>query len=575
MDALNSGTVLHGKSYEYKIIKTLGQGTFGITYLASVKMTGGLGSLDSEILVAVKEFFMRDFNGRNDSSVTYSSKDGAFGYYKSKFIHEAESLSKLSDTGIVKVIELFEENQTAYYVMEYLKQGSLDSHIKSKGFLTGDEWKDYSRQIAKALGYMHRNKMLHLDLKPNNIMLRDNDEVVLIDFGLSKRFDAYGKPETSTTIGHGTPGYAPIEQANYQGHGNGEFPATMDIYALGATMFKMLTGHRPPEASYILNEGFPEDELIDLGVPEAIISIVRKCMEPLRKNRYKSTDEVIAALDALDEGTVVIGHGGRVIDDDPTPTWSPVPFRKETDKMVISYYSSKVGKGYEITLTPLQMKVRATAGYLSSPDLDGKAVLIDSNVFVKIAKEIESWGYFPNGAQYKMPEHTAEVPDKISVLLYDRMEDSPYLALESVTKTDRQYGNLQEDAFSLSKKITSLIPKFDELIARSMENKTGEDGGKGKEKKRDSWGDVIGQNIIITIVVCVLALPTFFFVKPTDRWYYCLWITLAVMELTGGILFGLGGRYSKKLESFSFFIALLCVIAYIAFWIAQMCYWWA
>ena len=120
MDSLKSGTILHGKSYDYKVIRTLGQGTFGITYLASVKMKGALGSLDSELHVAVKEFFMRDFNGRNESSVTYSSKDGAFAYYKSKFINEANNLSKLQNRGIIKVIELFEENQTAYYVMEYV-----------------------------------------------------------------------------------------------------------------------------------------------------------------------------------------------------------------------------------------------------------------------------------------------------------------------------------------------------------------------------------------------------------------------------------------------------------------------
>lgn len=123
MDSLKTGTILHGKSYDHKIVKTLGQGTFGITYLASVKMTGALGSLDSEILVTVKEFFMRDFNGRNESSATYSNKDGAFAYYKSKFVNETKNLSNLHNPDIIKVIELFEENNTAYYVMEYLDGG--------------------------------------------------------------------------------------------------------------------------------------------------------------------------------------------------------------------------------------------------------------------------------------------------------------------------------------------------------------------------------------------------------------------------------------------------------------------
>lgn len=91
---------------------------------------------------------------------------------------------------------------------------------------------------------MHSNKMLHLDLKPKNIMLDKDGKSYLIDFGLSKQYTETGEPESSTKVGAGTPGHAPIEQANYR-EGKG-FPVTMDIYALGATMFKMLTGQRPP-----------------------------------------------------------------------------------------------------------------------------------------------------------------------------------------------------------------------------------------------------------------------------------------------------------------------------------------
>lgn len=310
MDSLKTGTILHGKSYDYKIIRTLGQGTFGITYLASVKLTGALGSIDSEIFVAVKEFFMRDLNGRNESSVTYSSKDGMFGYYKSRFIYEAKNLSNLHDPGIIKVMELFEENHTAYYVMEFVSHGSLDNHIKSNGQLSSAESVAYAIQIAKALGYMHRNSMLHLDLKPNNIMIKENNEIVLIDFGLSKRFDACGNPETSTTIGYGTPGYTPIEQASYKAEKGSGFPVTMDIYALGATMFKMLTGHRPPEALIILNDGFPFAELRNCGVPESIVEFVAKCMEPQTKNRYKSIEEIIGVLNAIE--THVEGLGSEI-----------------------------------------------------------------------------------------------------------------------------------------------------------------------------------------------------------------------------------------------------------------------
>ena len=141
--------------------------------------------------------------------------------------------------------------------------------------------------------------MLHLDLKPGNIMINNHDRLVLIDFGLSKRFDLWGNPETSTTIGHGTPGYAPVEQAHYQGNRNEGLPASMDIYALGATIFKMLTGQRPPEASIILNEGFPTDELVSVNTPVELIDVVHTCMEPMRKNRYKSMKEVIVALSTI------------------------------------------------------------------------------------------------------------------------------------------------------------------------------------------------------------------------------------------------------------------------------------
>lgn len=102
--------------------------------------------------------------------------------------------------------------------------------------------------------------MLHLDLKPANIMRKGNEDLVLIDFGLSKQFNSNGNPETSTKIGLGTPGYAPIEQANFRKEDYSTLPATLDIYALGGTMFKMITGKNPTDASAILNDGFPYEK---------------------------------------------------------------------------------------------------------------------------------------------------------------------------------------------------------------------------------------------------------------------------------------------------------------------------
>ena len=296
---LPTGTILKGKSYNYCIEKALGQGSFGITYIASVKMQGALGELDSSIHVAIKEFFMKETNGRNGSTVTSGSKGGLFDKYRVKFAREAENLSRLHHPNIVKVLESFEANNTVYYAMEYIDGGSLNNHISQNKSLSEKESIRYLKQIGEALSYMHHNKMLHLDLKPDNIVLRKNGEAVLIDFGLAKQYDNNGKPETSTSVGLGTPGYAPVEQANYKdGHG---FPVTMDVYALGATMFKMLTGVRPPDASDILNDGFPVYELQSHNVSDLLISVIAKAMAPLKKNRYQNVEQFMAALD--DEGT--------------------------------------------------------------------------------------------------------------------------------------------------------------------------------------------------------------------------------------------------------------------------------
>ncbi|MCD8292129.1 MAG: protein kinase [Prevotella sp.] len=291
--SLPVGTILKGKSYSYRIQKILGQGSFGITYLASVKMEGALGSINANVQVAIKEFFMQEINGRDGSSVTSGSKQGIYSYYKKKFIREAQNLSKLNHQNIINVLESFEANNTIYFAMEYIDGGSLDQLIYKKGRLSANECVKFSREIAEALKFMHANGMLHLDLKPANIMLR-NGSAVLIDFGLSKQYNEKGEPESSTTVGSGTPGYAPLEQADY--HDGKGFPVTMDIYALGGTMFKMLTGHRPPEASVILNEGFPEEDLSKLNIPSWLSDLVMKCMSPTRKARYQSVEPVLQVL---------------------------------------------------------------------------------------------------------------------------------------------------------------------------------------------------------------------------------------------------------------------------------------
>lgn len=330
---LQPGTVIHGTHNDYRIERVLGQGSFGITYVANVRLKGRLGAIESAAMVAIKEFFLRDVSSRNGLRVFSVSDSTLCSDYRRDFLREAQNLSRLDNDHIVKVLETIEENDTVYYVMEYLSGGNLDQHILSHGRLSCREALDIAIQIGEALKCMHAQHMLHLDLKPLNVMRGEDGHIVLIDFGLSKCFGADGQPESSTRIGQGTTGYAPIEQHSFK-KADGFMP-TLDIYALGATLFKMLTGCVPPEASVVLNEGLPVDELSSAGVPPAVIALVERAMQPLRRMRHQTVGEFVdEAQRLLASAPSSVGRPASPSADVPTPVgeatrrsdgWSDIP----------------------------------------------------------------------------------------------------------------------------------------------------------------------------------------------------------------------------------------------------------
>lgn len=330
---LQPGTVIHGTHNDYRIERVLGQGSFGITYVANVRLKGRLGAIESAAMVAIKEFFLRDVSCRNGLRVFSVSDSTLCSDYRRDFLREAQNLSRLDNDHIVKVLETIEENDTVYYVMEYLSGGNLDQHILSHGKLSCREALDIAIQIGEALKCMHAQHMLHLDLKPLNVMRGEDGHIVLIDFGLSKCFGADGQPESSTRIGQGTTGYAPIEQHSFK-KADGFMP-TLDIYALGATLFKMLTGCVPPEASVVLNEGLPVDELSSAGVPPAVIALVERAMQPLRRMRHQTVGEFVdEAQRLLASAPSSVGRLASPSADVPTPVgeatrrsdgWSDIP----------------------------------------------------------------------------------------------------------------------------------------------------------------------------------------------------------------------------------------------------------
>ena len=164
--------------------------------------------------------------------------------FKDKLKKERKIISRLSHPNIVGILDIFEENNTAYLVMEYIEGESLKDKIMRLGKLDEHTTMKYANQICSALTKIHSKRTLHLDIKPSNILIDEDDNVQIIDFGISKQYDEKAQETSNTPIGVST-GYSPIEQYGTLK----SFSPPTDIYALGATLYTMLTGQTPLEAT--------------------------------------------------------------------------------------------------------------------------------------------------------------------------------------------------------------------------------------------------------------------------------------------------------------------------------------
>ena len=308
------------KHGEYRIDAVLGQGGFGITYLATQ------GALNRK--VAIKEFFMKEFCERNaDTSHVTLGTSGSreiVERFRAKFIKEAQHIAQLNHPHIVRIYDVFETNGTAYYVMEYHDGGSLADRVK-QGPLPEAAAVNFVRQVAEALGYLHSRKMNHLDVKPGNILLDEEQRAVLIDFGLSKRYDEAGHQTSTTPVGI-SHGYAPMEQYNIGGVSL--FSPETDLYALGATLYKLLSGETPIEAPKLINEGlhFPPT------IPAHLVAPIRRAMSPAKRDRYSSVADFLKALEppaaSAEEPEASSGEPAveaTVVDETPKSTPKPTP----------------------------------------------------------------------------------------------------------------------------------------------------------------------------------------------------------------------------------------------------------
>ena len=283
---LKVGTILHGT---YRIDSYLSSGGFGNTYVAT--------NIEFDERVAIKEFFMKGVTQRDDNQTTVSVSNlentNSFQEQKEKFKKEARRLRKLQNEHIVKVHDMFDENGTAYYVMDYVDGENLTERLKRTGRpMAESEVRLILPQILEALKAVHNAGIWHLDLKPANIMLEKGGNVKLIDFGASKQLNAQkGGATTSTAISY-TNGYAPREQMeqNYD-----KFGPWTDIYALGATLYNLLTNKRPPLPTDI-DDDISEDKHEALPFPENVGGLRFLVLQMMKTNRLQRPQNV----DAID-----------------------------------------------------------------------------------------------------------------------------------------------------------------------------------------------------------------------------------------------------------------------------------
>ncbi|MBO4977357.1 MAG: serine/threonine protein kinase [Muribaculaceae bacterium] len=310
--ALPHGAVLQG-SQRYVIERLLGAGGFGKTYLASTVIA--VGAIRAKAYVAIKEHFVSDLNEREAGTLRVTTPGTARSRQTVEnslrdFLGEARRLQQLGEghPDIVKVNEVFEANGTAYYVMEYLDGNSLWSAIAGKP-MDEDAMLRLMFPIVDAVAYLHRNRLTHLDIKPQNIMLAvgDDGEVtpVLIDFGLSKHYDADGNATSTVNTLACSDGYSPIEQYS----GITTFTPAADVYALGATMLACLTGTTPAKST-----AWPAGQrmryLDSLPLSEPMRTALRGALADI-DTRLPDANALLGALGSSTTAHFPQGRGGR------------------------------------------------------------------------------------------------------------------------------------------------------------------------------------------------------------------------------------------------------------------------
>ena len=278
--SLQRNTGLIGR---YVIQEVLGQGGFGITYLGIDKLYGNK--------VAIKEYYpqkiaMRKAQYEDVVTVTSIEEKNNYDKGKKRFLDEAQVMARFNkNEGIVKILDFFEANNTAYIVMEYLEGITLKQYLGKYGVIQFRNLIEMMLPLLEALIEIHSQGLIHRDISPDNIMVQHNSKLKLMDFGAARDYTESGNKSLTVIL---KPGYAPPEQ--YQTHGV-QGPWT-DIYALCATIYKCLTGITPPDAiARVMDDKFKEPDQLDGKLSPDIKKILWKGMNIFPEERYQDIVE--------------------------------------------------------------------------------------------------------------------------------------------------------------------------------------------------------------------------------------------------------------------------------------------
>ena len=279
---LQPGTTLNNG--KYTIEKKIGEGGFGITYKA---VQNGLGRI-----VCIKEYFPSGRCVRDTRLMTVrlqGMSEDMFEKYRQAFVREAKTLAALHHPNIVEVIDVFDENKTSYMVMPFIEGRSLQSIVEKNGKLSYSEAVNYIAQVTGAVGYIHERHILHRDIKPDNIMITSDYRAILIDFGSAREFQQNKTQAQTSMLTHG---YAPTEQYTT----NSRKGSYTDIYAIGATLYFVLTGQVPLEAAARMTEKMPEPKELSPDIPEEANRTILKAMQIKAENRHQTVQEFMDDL---------------------------------------------------------------------------------------------------------------------------------------------------------------------------------------------------------------------------------------------------------------------------------------